>query len=261
MEDFRIGAQLYSVRTLCQDIESFRKTLREVAAIGYKGVQVSGVGAFEPERIREACDANGLQIVCTHVPFAEITENTEFSIRKHNILGCAYPGLGSMPYHYYDDGVDSLREFIAEFNKAADTYALHGMNLLYHNHAHEFQRFPIAGKSKLAIEVLMEEITNDAQFELDTHWVQVGGGDPVKYLYGRSADVIHFKDLLGGRDNTSVIATVGKGNLDWDGIIKACRDTRVMWAMIEQDNAVDEDDPIGCFAYSYDFLMKKGCKA
>ena len=261
MEDFRIGAQLYSVRTLCQDIGGFKETMRRIAAIGYKGVQVSGVGPFEPRVVRDVCDDNGLEIVCTHVSFDEITKDTEASVQKHKILGCSYPGLGSMPCCYYDDGVNSLREFIAEFNKAGSIYTKYGMRLLYHNHAHEFQRFTVDGRLVTAIEIMMEEITSDVQFLLDLFWVQVGGGDPVKFLYGRSADIIHFKDLLGGKDNTSVIATVGKGNLDWDGIIEACRRTQVKWAMIEQDNAVDEDDPVGCLAYAFDFLMEKGCLA
>ncbi|MDR2505747.1 MAG: sugar phosphate isomerase/epimerase [Oscillospiraceae bacterium] len=258
MKDFRIGAQLYSVRTLCQTAEGFADTMEKISAIGYKGVQVSGIGDIAPKTVRDICGENKLEIVCTHVPYKEITEDTQSSIEKHKVYGCAYPGLGSIPQEFYEEGAAGLHRFIEAFNKAAEEYAANGMRLLYHNHAHEFQRMG----GKLALDILMENITEKAQFEIDTHWVQVGGRDPARFLREkRSADVIHFKDLLGGLSNNSVIATVGKGNLDWDGIIAACRDTRVKWAMVEQDNAVDEADPIGCLAYAFEFLMKKGCLA
>jgi len=257
MQDFRIGAQLYSIRSLCQTPEGFQKAMRDVAAAGYKGVQVSGAGPFEPQFVRDTCDANGLEIVCTHVSFDEITEDTAASVAKHRVYGCRYPGLGSMPGVYYEEGLTSLRRFIAKIGKAADEYAEAGMRLLYHNHAHEFQRF----EGKPALTWLMEECPPSLQFEIDTYWVQCGGGDPKQWLRGRSADVVHFKDMVGTAKNTCEITTVGKGNLDWPGIIRACRETQVQWAMVEQDNAVDEDDPVGCLAFALDYLQGLGCRA
>lgn len=256
MKDFRFGAQLYSVRSLCQTADAFRKTAKEIAAIGYKGVQVSGLGPIDPKEIRGICDANGLEIVCTHVSFDDLKDHTDEIIQKHQIFACRYPGLGSMPGAYYDNGLDSLGEFTSELSKIAAKLAAADMHLLYHNHAHEFQRFD----GRLVMDVLVENCGSNVQFEIDVFWAQVGGANPVKWLRKCAADVIHFKDGVGTRDNKCEITTVGKGNLDWAEIIKACRDTRVQWAMVEQDNAVDASDPIKCMADAFEFLVGMGVR-
>ena len=46
--DKRIGAQLYTVREHCTTLEDFALTLRKVADIGYRTVQISGTCAFDP---------------------------------------------------------------------------------------------------------------------------------------------------------------------------------------------------------------------
>lgn len=255
MQSFRFGAQLYTVRDRCQTPEDFKKAMKQVADIGYKGVQVSGVGPMDPQFIRDCCDDNGLEIVCTHISFDEMLKDLDAVIQKHKTYGCAYPGIGSMPREYLEDGVPGIRRFIAKVNDVARRLEAEGMSFLYHNHAFEFQRV----ENWLVIQLLMEECIEAVQFELDTYWVQAGGANPVKYLYGRSADVIHFKDMIGSPKNTSLITTVGSGNLDWEEIIKACRATRVRWAMVEQDNAV-EGDSIACLANAFDFLIGMGCQ-
>ncbi|MDR2656598.1 MAG: sugar phosphate isomerase/epimerase [Oscillospiraceae bacterium] len=252
---FRFGAQLYSVRERCQTPEGFRQTVKEIAAIGYKGVQVSGQSRdIDPRVIRDACDSNGLSIVCTHVPFDDLKDQLDKIIQNHQIYSCRYPGLGSLPMQYYENGVASLMDFISIINGIADKLADHDMRLLYHNHAHEFQRF----NGRLAFDLLREQCNENVQFEIDTFWVQCGGGDPVKALRGRSADVIHFKDMLGTAKNGNIICTVGKGNLDWPEIIQTCRETRVQWAMVEQDNAAELGDSIRAMADAFDFLVKQG---
>ena len=37
-----IGAQFYTVREQCQNLEDFALTLKQVADIGYRNVQISG---------------------------------------------------------------------------------------------------------------------------------------------------------------------------------------------------------------------------
>ena len=37
-----IGAQFFTVRNLCQNLDDFAETLKKVADIGYKTVQISG---------------------------------------------------------------------------------------------------------------------------------------------------------------------------------------------------------------------------
>ena len=49
----QIGAQLYTVYNHTTTLEDFSNTLKKVASLGYKAVQVSGTCPFEPEWLRE----------------------------------------------------------------------------------------------------------------------------------------------------------------------------------------------------------------
>ena len=62
----QIGAQLYTVREHCTTLDDFALTLKKVADIGYKTVQVSGVCPFEPEWLQAQLKQNGLKCVITH---------------------------------------------------------------------------------------------------------------------------------------------------------------------------------------------------
>lgn len=47
-----IGAQFYTLRDFCKDLDSFAETLKKVADIGYKTVQISGTCGYEPEWLK-----------------------------------------------------------------------------------------------------------------------------------------------------------------------------------------------------------------
>ena len=55
-ENMKIGAQLYTVRDFCKDLDGFALTLKKVADIGYKYVQVSGTCAFDPHWLKAELD-------------------------------------------------------------------------------------------------------------------------------------------------------------------------------------------------------------
>ena len=48
-----IGAQLYTLRDYCKNLDDFSETLKKVADIGYTSVQVSGTCAYEAEWLRD----------------------------------------------------------------------------------------------------------------------------------------------------------------------------------------------------------------
>lgn len=67
---------------------------------------------------------------------------------------------------------------------------------------------------------------------------------------------VHFKDLKVNVDNSTEMAEVGEGNLDWDSIIGVCEEAGVKWALVEQD--VCRRDPFESMKMSYEYLTGKG---
>ena len=105
----------------------------------------------------------------------------------------------------------------------------------------------------------MENCSPAVQFELDLYWVQMGGGSPLEWIEkvrGRM-EVVHFKEMNGSRESRGVIAPIGKGNMNWSALMAACDDIGVKYAMIEQDNAVEQGS-LDCMFYSLNTLKRLG---
>ena len=63
-----IGAQFYTIRDFCKNTDDFAESLKKVADIGYKNVQISGTCEFSPEWLKAELAKNGLKCVLTHTP-------------------------------------------------------------------------------------------------------------------------------------------------------------------------------------------------
>lgn len=246
----QIGAQLYTVRNSTQTLEDFSETLKKVADIGYKTVQVSGTCPFPAEWLKSELQKNGLKCVVTHTPPARLTNETEAVCAEHKVFGCKYVGFGWNAFKL-DDG-DTPEKFIENYLPVAKTIRNSGLRFMYHNHDQEFQK--VGGR--LIIDILAEAFADaDAGFIVDTFWVQAAGADPaawIRKLSGR-APCIHLKDYAYGRR----FAVVGEGNMNFDAVFGAAADSGVEYMLVEQDDCYGED-PFECLKRSYQYLKSRG---
>ncbi len=250
----QIGAQMYTVREFTRTPEDIRKTLEKIAQIGYEAVQLSALGPIDPQELRKICDDNGLTICSTHISFERMQEDLPRVIEEHQIYGCQYPGVGGMGAQY-PRTAEGFRQFCKDASEVGRRLHEAGMTFIYHNHSFEFQHF---GEER-GMDILFNE--SDPlyfQFELDTYWVQHGGASPVAWIKkcaGR-LPVIHLKDMRIRDDGTHYFCEVGRGNLDWPGILEACRQAGVYWYLVEQDKC--EGDPFDSLKISLENLRAMG---
>ena len=130
-----------------------------------------------------------------------------------------------------------------------------GITFGYHNHAHEFERTE-SGAGTL-YDILIDDTGPEFTLEIDVYWAIHAGVNPealIRRCHGR-VPVIHVKDkqMLGA---DSDYAPVGEGNLDWPGILPACREAGTQWYAVEQDSC--RRDPFDCLRSSFDFLVANG---
>lgn len=250
----KISAQLYTVRDACQNAGDFADAVKRVADIGYESVQLSGHGKdITTEQLREACDAAGLDIIATHVPFDMMRDDLEGTVAMHEILGCRYAGIGGAPKEAQESGA-TWSDFAKEASEVAKAMAEHGLVFVYHNHSHELEKFD----GRTAMQIMMEDGDPEYfKFEPDVYWLQAGGASPVAWLrmMGDRAPIIHFKDMtMHGRDQ--VFAEIGEGNLDWEGIVAACEEIGAEYYIVEQDRC--ERDPFESLKISFDNMKAMG---
>jgi sugar phosphate isomerase/epimerase len=255
MADSVIAAQLYTLREFLKTPEEIVQTMKKVRKIGYEAVQLSGLGTIDPGQLKEIVDSEGLTVCATHISFQRLCDELEQVMQEHKLWNCKYVGIGGMPAEYRDSS-EGFARFASEASVIGRKLADNGFKFIYHNHAFEFTKFD----GVTGMDILLEKSDPEAfGFEIDTYWVQHGGGDPAEWIRkvkGRM-DVVHFKDREVVK-NEPVMAEVGEGNLNWKAIIQACRDTDVKWYCVEQD--VCRRDPFDSLAISLRNLKSMGLK-
>ena len=245
-----IGAQFYTVREHCRTLEDFAESLKKVADIGYRTVQISGTCPYPADWLKENLEKNGLRCVLTHIPVPRLTEELDQVIADHEVFGCDHIGLG---YWSFDPASEmTLEKWLATFPPIARKIAQSGKTFMYHNHDGEFRRL----NGRLVMETLMESVpAEEMGFTLDTFWVQAGGGDPAQWLEKLSGrvPVIHLKDFAYGRS----MAVVGEGNINFARVFEKAEAAGTKYMLVEQDDCHGED-PFDCLRRSYENLRAWG---
>lgn len=247
-----LGAQMYTLRNYCQNEKDLGYSLEKIAEIGYKTVQISGIGPIPPAKVRALCDAAGLQIVITHTSPDRMLVDIDSVIEDHNIMECKYIGIGSMPERYRRQ--EWFHRFAEDFQPIAERVKAAGKLLMYHNHDFEFEKY----NGEYILQSLANDFKQDEMgFTLDTYWVHAAGCDVVSWiekLTGR-LPCIHLKDMevFAGKP---LMAPVMEGNLDFPKIIKAFEHAGTKFMFVEQD--VCRQSPFDCLKISYENLKNLG---
>ncbi len=233
----QLAAQLYTVREFTKTEAGIAESLKKVRQLGYEAVQCSALGPISPAALKNLVDSEGITICATHTDYARMRDEPQAVIDEHQLWGCQHAAIGGIPGEYRS--AEGFATFAKEASEVAARLAEGGVTFSYHNHSFELERF----NGRTGLEILYAE--SDANYfksELDTYWIQHGGGDAadwIRRLKGR-AQIIHFKDMA-MRGSTQRFAEVGEGNLNWPAILDACLYAGVEWYIVEQDSCYERD--------------------
>lgn len=248
-----LAAQLYTLREFTKTPKDIAETMKKVRALGYEAVQLSALGPIDPKELKAICDGEGLTICATHTSFDRMRDDTQAVIDEHQLWNCKYAAIGGLPQDYRN--AEGYHRFAKEASEVARKLAKGGLVFGYHNHSFELEKFD----GRTALDILYDESDPEVfTSEIDTYWIQHGGGDPaawIRKLKGR-AHIVHLKDMaiLGGREQ--VFAEVGEGNLNWPAILDACKEAGVEWYIVEQDRC--QRDPFESLGISLRNLKAMG---
>jgi len=228
----QIALQLYTVRDLAR--EDLGGTLREVAAAGYRFVEVAGIAESAetglPPLLRDA----GLSAIAVHRGLEALRVSVAAAADRLDELDCRRLVVPSLP-HDERTTADGVRRLAHELNEIARRLADRGIRLGYHNHAAEFR--PLDGTTMW--QVLLAELAPEIELEVDVYWASIGGRDPVEVIRegGARVRLLHMKDRAAGEEPRD--APAGAGTLDMAAIVRGGRDAGVEWYIAEQDEPSD----------------------
>ena len=269
-----VGLQLYSVRdSMAADFEG---TLKAVHEMGYQGVEFAGIFDKTPEQVKALCEKYDLVPISAHVSIDDML-NIPGVFEDYKKIGCKFIAVPYMPPQNLETAQkrDEMIELVRSFAVKAKAA---GLQLVYHNHDFEFNRFD---QKEYFLDRLYSLIDADLlETELDTCWVKVAGEDPVKYLkkYSSRAHIVHLKDFYKKGDNvegmyeligvkpTEAEASaeafgfrpLGKGMQDMPAIIKASEEAGAEWVIVEQDRPTPGKEPMDEVKISADYLKSQG---
>ncbi|MFW6132664.1 MAG: sugar phosphate isomerase/epimerase family protein [Planctomycetota bacterium] len=242
-----ISVQLYSVRE--QAARDLPGVLKQIADIGYKGVEPAGLHGHAPQDVRRMLDDMGLVASSTHGPLPS-EDNLCEVVETAQALGyeMVISGKGAEDFKTRD----AILALAEQFQTAAELLKPHGLRMGYHNHWWEFDEVD----GRLGYELFLEA-ASDVFSELDTYWASNFGAVDVPALVARHAarlPILHIKDgpLIQDQPHTAV----GAGKMDVPAVIGAADESVLQWVVVELDTCAG--DMMQALADSYAYLTSHG---
>ncbi|WP_417555726.1 sugar phosphate isomerase/epimerase family protein [Microbacterium sp.] len=279
----KIGVQAMMLKDSFGEVGAFQ-TLKRITDIGYHAVEVSQIPMTTEnvDQLVRARDELGMDIASLSaglrgkagIPMDTLTDDYDKIVADCRRLDTTMVRIGMLPFDAMAS-LDLVLEFADQTNEYAERLAADGIRLYYHNHHIEFAKYD----GKLLLDIIADRAPAMG-LELDVHWVQRGGKDPVATIrkYSDRVAMIHLKDYRIGQlpadaftaleagdfktfmdAFTGVVqfAEVGEGNLDFAAIIAAAVDTDAEYLLVEQDQLYGRD-VFDCLQTSYDNLVALG---
>ncbi len=275
-----IGVQMMMLKEKVQEMGAYA-VLAKLAEMGFHCVEISQIPMTEENvaGIKKACDEFGITIAACSaalepmmpgMPGEYLISDFDKIVADCKTLGCKFLRIGMLPMTCMGNK-DKVLDFVTRADAMAEKLLAHGIELYYHNHHIEFQKYD--GEYLLDI---IKNTTKYMGFELDVHWIQRGGENPVEYIkrYKNRVTLLHLKDYRIGQlvmpegpfeqaafkqafAGTVQFAEVGEGNLPMKEIIETGLACGSRYFLIEQDDQYGRD-PFDCLATSMANLKALG---
>lgn len=216
MSKIPVSLQLWSLRDLVKT--DFAATLKEVAKIGFTGVETAGYGNLDGAAAAQAVIDAGLKVSGMHVGI-DALRNTPNQV----ILDALRFGTKHVICPWYNKELlttaAAAQALGEELNCIGARFRTHGLQLHYHNH--DFELATVEGR-RVFDWILDAAAPRNLLCEADVFWVHTGGKNPGEFIreQGRRIKLLHLKDekeIGGGPVNfTEVFAAAESiGSVEW----------------------------------------------
>ncbi len=275
-----IGIQMSTIKNKIEELGAYG-TLKACAELGYHCVEVSQIPmtAENVADMKRACDEFGIKIAALSanlepmvpgMPGEYLSTDFDKIVADCKALNCDLLRIGMLPMTCMGSREKAL-DFVKRTDEMAARLKEHGIDLYYHNHHIEFTKYDG--------EYLLDIIKNNTQhmgFELDIHWIQRGGENPVEFIkkYNGRIRLLHLKDYRVGEfkmpegpfdpknfmsafTGNIQFAEVGEGTLPIKECIEAGLASGSEYFLIEQDDTYGRD-PFESLKISRENLIKLG---
>jgi sugar phosphate isomerase/epimerase len=228
MKSIPIGVQLYSVRDDCA--KDLPGVLRQIARMGYEGVEFAGYHGHSASDLRKMLDDNGLKCCGAHIPLEQLEGDAlKQTMDFHRTIGNEFLICPWLPEARRPNRA-GWANCAKLFNEISDKVRPAGFWVGYHNHHVEFT--PLEGE--LPWDTFFGNTRPEVVMQFDTGNAMHGGGEAVPFLkkYPGRALTVHIKEFSKSNDK----ALIGEGDIPWKDVFAACESIGgTRWYIIEHE--------------------------
>ncbi|WP_129658821.1 sugar phosphate isomerase/epimerase family protein [Rothia uropygialis] len=281
-----LGVQMMMLKDRVAEEGMFR-VLERIKHLGYESVEVSQIPMNDTNTkdLERGASELDLRVGALSVALKKTATatgdalDTDFGkvVSDCRRLGVSFVRIGMMPFDAMASK-EACEAWGRECEEAGQRLAAEGITLCYHNHHVDLAQFD--GERIFDI---VRRLAPTVRFEVDLHWVQRGGMNPLDMLkeYSGVCKLIHVKDyrvvplpaenmaLLDDKTPEAhaefmrrfallpQFAEVGAGNMNWPELLPAALDAGAEHFFVEQDELYGRD-PFDCLADSREYLRSIG---
>lgn len=278
----KIGVQASTVKKEIQELGIY-ETMKRLSEIGYNSIEISQVETSPEniEAIQKATKDFGMEVASMSASLEpqvadgeSLTTHYDKIVADCKAVDADLLRIGMLPMAAMAS-LDKVLEFCEKVNEVTKKLKEDGITLYYHNHHVEFRKYD----GKFLLDIIREKAPL-LGFELDVHWIQRGGANPLEVIrdYKGKVELIHLKDYRVGAipqeavdalfkgemdpfmsafSNLIEFAELGTGTMPLKEIIEESLKSGVRYLLVEQDDTYGVD-PFESLKISYDHLIELG---
>jgi sugar phosphate isomerase/epimerase len=232
--------------------QDFMGTLKKVADIGYKGVEVDTLRGFPATEVRRMLDDLGMVASSAHVRLPT-SANLQETVDTAKTVGYDTVIVNSGPGDFAT--MDAIKARSNQLREAIELLKPRGLHLGYHNHWYEFDIVD----GRYGIDWLLE-MTPGLESQVDVYWAanfgNVGSAKVAEFIEKHRSRItfLHLKDgpLVKGEP----MVAVGSGKMNIPACVFAADPKVLKWVVVELDACAT--DMLKAVENSYRFITDSG---
>ncbi len=240
----KIGLQLYSLRDSVK--LDPKGVLEKVAGFGYKKLETydyedGRLFGLPSKEFGSFANGHGMKVTSGHYhlgwsPSKKSWKGTLMNDWERAVADAKEIGQEFMVLAHLEvderKSLDDYKFVIEQLNKAAEVCSKYNIQLSYHNHEYEFDRF----EGQVAYDLMLKQLDPKmVSMELDLYWVNFAKKDPLDYFakYPGRFKQWHVKDM--DKTDPKLQVDVGTGRIDFKSIFAKANLAGLKHFYIEQE--------------------------
>lgn len=239
----QFGIQVSSLKPLLKNEGQVREAFRKMKELGSDTVQIQWIDPSVPaEVIADAMGQWGVASVSVQDFYDLVEKNLEYYVNLNTKTGGKWLCVSRIPERLKSRA--GLDAYVAELRQMQEKLDPHGQKLCFHPVTADFLAVP----GMDAVTYLLDAMP-EMDICLDLYHLNRNCEDMPMFIrrYAGRICMVHFKDAVEGK-----LVPAGQGQVNWDGVVKACLDAGVGYGFVEQETW--DRDPYDCLGEAMAWL-------